>query len=286
MKPEEKKKYKNLFIQKNATGAIRQNKKKQRMSFKISLNNPYIIQWPQIDEKDKEIILKKILSLFLFFSNHKKKDEISEKKDNKDTEKNLSDTQNSNKSTEITNKNIFSQHQINKKKLIAKYMTLGINETTKRLEMYSKLGMPSSAPPYLKIQEKDEKYTSLLKNNKLVDTLKVIFVCCEDIHSSILYSHFPILCGVVNEIFLKIETPNNNSQPGIRLVALPKGSEQQLSKAAGLKRLAAIGIMENTPHSEEIINYIFKKIPPVYIPWLANPTSFQATSIIQAPYKQ
>ncbi|CCJ30623.1 unnamed protein product [Pneumocystis jirovecii] len=155
-------------------------------------------------------------------------------------------------------------------------MTLGINETTKRLEMYSKLGMPSSAPPYLKIQEKDEKYTSLLKNNKLVDTLKVIFVCCEDIHSSILYSHFPILC----------ETPNNNSQPGIRLVALPKGSEQQLSKAAGLKRLAAIGIMENTPHSEEIINYIFKKIPPVYIPWLANPTSFQATSIIQTPYKQ
>ncbi|KAG5513563.1 hypothetical protein PMAC_000995 [Pneumocystis sp. 'macacae'] len=270
---------------KNTARGIHENNKKLRVSFKISLNNPYNIQWPQIDEKDKEMILEKVLNLFSSFSNYKK-DEISQEKSSKSIEKSSSDMKNNSGSSEVANENVLSLHKIDKK-LIAKHMTLGINETTKQLEMYSSLEIPSSAPNYLKNEKKkDEKYISILKNNKSVKILKVIFVCCEDISSSILYSHFPILCGVVNEIFSKIETHNNDFQPGIRLVALPKGSEQQLSKAVGLKRLAAMGIMKNTPYSEEIIKYIFKKIPPVHIPWITHPTSFQTTSISQTLYGQ
>lgn len=282
---EKKEKRKNVLAQRHTAGGIREKNKKQRTSFKLHLNNPYTIQWPEITEEDQKIILEKILNLFSFFSNEKNENKLLKKeglKDKKNTQNTCKDVNDKMPCSD----DVFSSCKTDKKESITKYMTLGINKTTKLLEIYSKMGIPSSAPPYLRIFGKnDEKYLSLLKNNKSTDILKVIFVCREDIQHNILYSHFPILCGIVNEVFSKIEASNDNSQQGIRLVTLPKGSEQQLSQAAGLKRLAVMGIMKHTPHAEEIIDYIFKKISPVDIPWLKHPVIFQPTSIIQTPNK-
>ncbi|KAG4305704.1 hypothetical protein PORY_000614 [Pneumocystis oryctolagi] len=284
---EKKEKTKNTFAQKSETESIRERSKRKRLFSKVFLNNPYNIQWPKVNEEDQKIILEKILNLFLSLSDHKNQDKISEKKDERKTIKNLKNTPITEEHKNEFDKSTFLENKMDKKTFMAKYMTLGINETTKRLEMYSKMGIPYSAPSYLKIPKKtDETCISMFENNKSMDILKVVLVCREDIHSNILYSHFPILCGIVNEVFSKIETLNCGSQSGIRLVTLPKGSEQQLSKAIGFKRLAAIGIMKNTPHSEEIIDYIFKKIPPVHIPWLTYPIKFQPTSITHTLYEQ
>ncbi|KAG4303542.1 hypothetical protein PCANB_000197 [Pneumocystis canis] len=288
MKSEEKKnQHKNIFAQRNTAGGIREKSKKQRISSKVFLNNPYNIQWPQICKEDQEIILKQILDLFLTFSNQTKKNKILKEKNNKKNIKESADIFNEEKHIERCENDNFFQNKMDEKTSITKYMTLGINETTRLLEIYSKMCIPSSAPSYLKVLEKkDQEYLSMLKNNKLTNILKVIFVCREDIHSSILYSHIPILCSIVNEAISKIEMSNNESQSGIRLITLPKGSEQKLSKAAGLKRLAVMGIMKNTPHAEEMIDYIFKKIPSPHIPWLDQRTIFHPTSITQIIHKQ
>ncbi|KTW29228.1 hypothetical protein T552_01184 [Pneumocystis carinii B80] len=286
MKSKEKKKHKDNLAQINTSGGIREKAKKKHASSKFYLNNPYIIQWPEISKEDQEIILNSVLNIFSFFPSQKKKNKISSrKKDLKDNE-NTNDINESNKSIMGSIDDNVSSSQDDKREIIRKSMTLGINETTKLLEIYSKIGIPLSAPSYLRFFEKvDENHLSLLKDNKSANILKVVIVCKEDIQHNILYSHFPVLCGVVNETLSKIEASDDNSQSGIRLVTLPKGSEQQLSEAAGLKRLAAIGIMKNTPYAEKMIDYIFKKIPPPQIPWLKHPTMFYPTSIIQTSNK-
>ncbi|EMR11775.1 hypothetical protein PNEG_00202 [Pneumocystis murina B123] len=286
MKSKKKKESKDLFAQRNTSGGVRKKAKKQCVSSTFYLNNPYIIQWPKISEEDQEVILSNILNIFSFFPNQRKKNKILEKKRDLNNNKSTNYIDGDKECIDESMDDNISSSQTDKREFITKYMTLGINETTKLLEMYSKIGIPLSAPSYLRFFDKiDENYLSLLKNNKSANILKVVVICKEDIQHNILYSYFPVLCGVVNEVFSKIEASDDNSQSGIRLVTLPKGSEQQLSEAAGLKRLAAIGIMKNTPHAEKIIDYIFKKIPPPQIPWLRHPSIFYPTSIIQASNK-
>ncbi|KAG5439685.1 hypothetical protein PCK2_000725 [Pneumocystis canis] len=288
MKSQKKKQqHKNIFAQRNTAGGIHEQSRKQRIPSKVFLNNPYHVQWPKICQEDQIIILEKILDLFSSFSNQRKKQEISQEKNKKTDIKEVLDASHDEEYQGECKKDNFFPNEMDKKTLMTKYMTLGINKTTRLLEIYSKMCIPSSAPSYLKVlDKKDEIYLSMLKNSKSLNILKVIFVCREDIHSSILYSHFPVLCGIVNEMVSKIEMSNNESQPGIRLITLPKGSEQKLSEAAGLKRLAAVGIMKNTPHAENMINYIFQKIPPLHIPWLTQQTIFHPTCITQTLHKQ
>lgn len=110
---------------------------------------------------------------------------------------------------------------------ILKHVTFGINEVTKLLETSAKAqrttitadGSGGAAVP-TDVEE------------------RIVAVCRADVDPAILIGHIPNLVAACNSVKTKV--------PGIPrttwLVPLPKGAEELLSKAMGLRRVACIAI--------------------------------------------
>lgn len=58
------------------------------------------------------------------------------------------------------------------------------------------------------------------------------------------------------------------SLPATRLVQLPPGSEERLSKALGLPRVSFLGILSGAPHAASLVDLVQECVKPIEIPWL------------------
>lgn len=107
----------------------------------------------------------------------------------------------------LNNENEILSHLIKSGKI-----TLGFNSTNKKLEYQAQ-----------KIYGnwKDNKSTAMRK--KTADLVRYVFICKEDIHPSILYSHIPALCCTASFNFYD---PGDERQ--VTLIPLPKNTKQTL----------------------------------------------------------
>ena len=105
---------------------------------------------------------------------------------------------------------------------ILRHITVGINDVTKRLEMFA--------------QSLHQVHDTAPRS-----PIRVVFVCCADIDPPALVAHLPQLVATCNSIST-CSDPKAASSSSIKLVPLPKGAELALAKAIGLRRAAVLAI--------------------------------------------
>lgn len=101
--------------------------------------------------------------------------------------------------------------------LLARHITCGINEVTKKLEL----------------QTQNARRTTIGTVSTAPLPLKYVFVCRADVDPALLIDHLPHLVAAHNS--------NCLSHP-IKLITLPKGSELVLAHTLGIRRLTVLAI--------------------------------------------
>lgn len=134
---------------------------------------------------------------------------------------------------------------------ILRHITIGVNDVTKRLEMFAKsLQMCDAAPR---------------------SPIRVVFVCCADIDPPALVAHLPQLVATCNSIST-CSGPKAASSSSIKLVPLPKGAEFVLAQAIGLRRAAVLAIDDALPDLSQF-DGLLNSIPVLKASWLSPPTA-------------
>lgn len=111
-----------------------------------------------------------------------------------------------------------------------RYMTVGINAVTKKLEALSNRHRKALFPTH-----PSEDVSEKAPNPQLV------LVCSADVNPPILISHLPSLIAACNTTRPR-SSATSAQNSFCWLVTLPLGSEAQLSQAIGLKRVSVIAI--------------------------------------------
>ncbi|KAG1747344.1 hypothetical protein EDB19DRAFT_300045 [Suillus lakei] len=139
------------------------------------------------------------------------------------------------------------------------YMTIGINEVTRRLESQ------------LKSVRHSVRFTTALHGNPIlldIPSIAAIFVCRADVNPPILLDHIPHLVAACNSTRHGSD-PLGARQP-LKLIVLPKGSESALAQALGLRRAAVIAVHDDAPYLP-IFRDMLQPVPVISAPWLVPP---------------
>lgn len=148
---------------------------------------------------------------------------------------------------------------------LMQYLDIGFNANTRHLEAMAQ----SSVPKALRI-EVAETYTAAIEKDKCPtlavediftrsEALVAIFVPRSD-QPALMHGHLPLLVHTAS-----LARP---SSPAIRLVGLPRGAEARLSSVLGIPRTGIIGLRDNAPYADSLIEMIRVHIPVVEVPWL------------------
>ncbi|KAG2157938.1 uncharacterized protein EDB93DRAFT_1077566 [Suillus bovinus] len=140
------------------------------------------------------------------------------------------------------------------------YMTVGINEVTKRLELQLKYSVRHSVT-----------LTTTSPANPIfpeMSPIAVVFVCRADVNPPILLDHIPHLVAGCNSTRLG-SNPLGARQP-LKLIVLPMGSESALAQVLGLRRASVIAIHNDAPYLP-IFCDMLQSVPVISAPWLVPP---------------
>ena len=129
---------------------------------------------------------------------------------------------------------------------ILQHLTFGINEVTKRLERQV---LKYRKPTATVISTNDttsvpsDPPTTSPSSTKLLNPppLRMILVCRSDVDPPLLLAHIPHLVATCNSTNSKGNLDQANFED-VKLVSLPKGAEQVLAQAAGLRRIAVMAL--------------------------------------------
>ncbi|KAG0692641.1 hypothetical protein DFH29DRAFT_475252 [Suillus ampliporus] len=139
------------------------------------------------------------------------------------------------------------------------YVTIGINEVTRRLESQ------------LKSFRNSVTLTTASHANPIspgISSIAVVFVCRADVNPPILLDHIPHLVAGCNSTRPGSD-PLGVRQP-LKLIVLPKGSESALAQALGLRRAAVVAVHDNAPYLP-IFRDMLQSVPVISAPWLVPP---------------
>lgn len=89
--------------------------------------------------------------------------------------------------------------------------------------------------------------------------MDAVFVARAD-QQPILHAHLPLL--------IKAASFANPSKPPIRLVSLPTRAEQKLIAALEVPRVGMIGLLDQAPGADALLELVRAKVSPLEIPWL------------------
>ncbi|EGW33663.1 uncharacterized protein SPAPADRAFT_59032 [Spathaspora passalidarum NRRL Y-27907] len=85
-----------------------------------------------------------------------------------------------------------------------------------------------------------------------------LFICKYDITPTLLTSMFPVLSY----------TASKSSESRVKLVQLPRGSMERISKALGVDNTGIVGFKEGCPGAEALFELVNSNIKDVEVPWL------------------
>ena len=140
---------------------------------------------------------------------------------------------------------------------ILRYLTVGLNTTSRHLETEAALSKPGALAPVdkkIKAEETPRKRLAVVFLPKPKDNL--------------VYAHLPLLC------YTSSATQKDKTQQ-TRLVLLDPSSERTIATAMGLPRAGVIGVFDDAPGAGSLLGYVKENVDPVEIPWLGKALSGQ-----------
>ncbi|KAJ1880066.1 RNase P and RNase MRP subunit, partial [Kickxella alabastrina] len=120
------------------------------------------------------------------------------------------------------------------------YIVIGINSTTRSLEKQARQS-----------------------NNKA--DLALVVVCKGDVEPQMI-AHLPALVHAAQAA--SSNSAEHSDGPGLRLVAVDKGSEQRLAAAVGQQRVTVLGIRSGSPQLDSILEKARAGILAPVVPWI------------------
>lgn len=141
---------------------------------------------------------------------------------------------------------------------ILKYLTVGLNTTSRHLEKEAALSKPGA----LSAADKETK----AEEQTIDKHLAVVFL--PKPKDNLVYGHLPLLCYTTS-------CAQKNKAQCIRLVLLDPSCERTIATAMGLSRAGAIGVFDNAPGAAPLLEYVRDNVDPVEVPWLEKALSGQ-----------
>ncbi|KAG2154201.1 uncharacterized protein EDB93DRAFT_1239571 [Suillus bovinus] len=238
--------------------------------FKSVLENPFRIQWPSIPSNAQNLFLAKLVTTLesevrngsrKSFKAYARKallrSEIADSVEG--TNPSLGSVVGSKPSACAVGSTPLPAPAVSELTPSSGYMTVGINEVTKRLESQ------------LKSVRHSVTLTTTSPANPIfpeMSSIAVVFVCRADVNPPILLDHIPHLVAGCNSTRLG-SNPLGARQP-LKLIILPKGSESALAQALGLRRASVIAIHDDAPYLP-IFCDMLQSVPVISAPWLVPP---------------
>jgi ribonuclease P/MRP protein subunit POP3 len=140
---------------------------------------------------------------------------------------------------------------------ILRYLTVGLNTTSRRLETEAALSNPGAL-------------ITVDKENKAEQTpwkrLAVVFL--PKPKDNLVYAHLPLLCYTCS-------VNRKDKAQQTRLVLLDPSCERTIATAMGLPRAGVIGVFEDAPGAAPLLEYVRENVNPVEVPWLEKALSGQ-----------
>lgn len=140
---------------------------------------------------------------------------------------------------------------------ILRYLTVGLNTTSRHLESEAALSKPGALVCVDK--EKEAEKTSR-------ERLAVVFL--PKLRNNLVYSHLPLLC------YTSSATQKDKVQR-TRLVLLDSSCERIIATAMGLPRAGVIGLFDDAPGALSLLEYVRENVDPIEVPWLEKALSGQ-----------
>ncbi|KAG9963189.1 hypothetical protein KCU61_g3903, partial [Aureobasidium melanogenum] len=140
---------------------------------------------------------------------------------------------------------------------ISKYLTVGLNTTSRHLENEAALSKPGALPT----ADKETKVEQATAKH-----LAVVFV--PKPKDNLVYAHLPFLCYTAS-------CAQKNNARCTRLVLLDPSYECIIATAMGLPRAGVIGVFDDAPGAAPLLEYVRDNVDPVEVPWLNKALSGQ-----------
>ena len=134
---------------------------------------------------------------------------------------------------------------------ITTFLSIGFNSTERLLEAAAQRATPMAI----------SNWVASAASQADLKPLVAVFVDRSEL-SPLLYSHLPQL--------LSTASLNAPSDPAIRLVTLPNSSTARLSAALNIPRASVLGLEQDAPNTQPLVEFIREHVAPVEIPWLEN----------------
>jgi ribonuclease P/MRP protein subunit POP3 len=152
---------------------------------------------------------------------------------------------------------------------ITPYLTVGLNSTTRHLELLAQKAIPESLPLHRnlspavggkainpKIASAPEQEQSGTPQEPTQKPLVAVFVARSS-QPTLMHAHLPLLTATASL--------SHSEGPPIALVALPKGAEARLVSALGIPRVSVVGLLEGATGSTALVEFVRRNVAAVDI---------------------
>ncbi|KAH0538144.1 hypothetical protein FGG08_005252 [Glutinoglossum americanum] len=166
---------------------------------------------------------------------------------------------------------------------VSSYLTIGLNSTTRSLELQAQQSIPESLSPQCDLLHDMGNISTKSKPcgaspegqlGALCELIRKPLVAVFVSRSSqpaLLHAHLPLLT-----VTASLSHPR---KPPIALVTLPKGSEARLASALGMPRVGVVGLSEGAPGSTALVEYVRESVKSVAADWLDGGNRWRGTEI-------
>ncbi|EAU92807.2 hypothetical protein CC1G_01852 [Coprinopsis cinerea okayama7 len=246
------------------------NASEKKVVFKPVLDNPFRVRWPSVPLNLQNAVLAYLLTLLDGVAScHREHCRLSRKRkraekaaqSNKKRTLDAGKAEPSQKDQEMEDAVILPDVTLPPKPTIMAHMVLGINAVTKRLEHQARQvrRIVLARPP----------------EDQSLETkppIAYVFACRAEVNPSILIDHLPPLVAACNSA---------TGKQFVKLVPLPKDSEQRLAESLGIRSASIIAIDAQYPGLPELAARL-ESVPLLTASWLtpsAVPTQLIPTHI-------
>ncbi|TBU63686.1 hypothetical protein BD310DRAFT_915715 [Dichomitus squalens] len=263
----------------------------RRVQFRSVVDNPFHVQWPSVPANVQNAILACMLDMLSGLADHNlAREQLSRKRrrcgsrnahppkrakvDHSATSPDPSDPI----GPPVTHAMDAGTVDAETTPSILSSLTIGINGVTKRLE-----GLVRSYRRPVESRLEEGK-SSVPDPPTSVFPTRLVIACRSDSDPPMLMGHIPNLVGACNSA-RKVNGTESGRSGGTWLVPMPKGTEDTLSAAMGLRRVSILLVDSSAPNFCTLAS-LLENVPLPVAPWLSVPNTGSPVMLIPTHIKQ
>ncbi|KAI9060557.1 hypothetical protein FKP32DRAFT_1632524 [Trametes sanguinea] len=252
--------------------------------FRSVVDNPFRVQWPSVPMNVQNTVLACVVDMLTGVAEYNiSREQSSRRKKRRLESASKGDgAQNIQGSAEATDDKMAREDQRGRGEAgpasnippIVSSISVGINEVTKRLE---RLASSHRRPVTSTSHAADG---SAGEGSQPAPRARVVLACHADIDPPNLIGHIPNLVAACNS-----SPAASASQQCTWLVPLPKGAEQTVADALGLRRASMVLIEDSAPGFLKL-EPLIRGVPLLTAPWLLPPSLSHSVALVPTHIKQ